>query len=142
MEVLVDGKLFLRGGTSGSASTGEWIKDGMIFELREASSSIVPKTFRMLDLVRISADPQRSGFDCATGVASLSFLPPDDQEDDFCFNQGSRIRPDGSVSARLKIRATILRWPGRPLGGEYSNRAAGAACLRNGRVDLRARTGS
>ena len=77
VEVRVDGKLFLRGGTSGSASTGEWIKDGMIFELREASSSIVPKTFRMLDLVRISADPQRYPVLTAPQAwrAFLSYLP-------------------------------------------------------------------
>ena len=59
VEVLACGKVFARGGSVGSATTGKWVTDGMTFTLVDANSRRLLPAFRVMDIVTIGASPEK-----------------------------------------------------------------------------------
>ena len=52
-----DGPVFSRGGPSGDATSGEWVEDGMVFYLQDASQSQPPTSAHTLDTVVVHTAP-------------------------------------------------------------------------------------
>ena len=66
-----DGPLLCRGGASGSATTGDWVHDGMVFFLQDASGATPPSTGRTLARVVVRLQPEWKGLTIAGTVAAI-----------------------------------------------------------------------
>ena len=67
-----NGSLFVQGGSSGSATTGNWVTDGMTFYLEDVSNGKTPNTVNTLTLVVRMGTPQS----VTSFTASEVDLPP------------------------------------------------------------------
>jgi len=137
----LEGKVFARGGKTGSAATGKWVKDGMFFDLYDRESmellQTVPVNATVLGCIgnapgsfRGEAGAQHSNwldhpsrlvcgschtdvdFETGEGHSEFNIVQPDDQNCGNCHKPGSGNEFDGSIRGAHKPVYKSAQLPG------------------------------